>query len=101
MVLGKSFVMSQVALLQDVKFAYVRCCLKTVVDLSLSKMDLCVGAASSAVQPTPIASVAGNAELRGNQYFDITALVREVEDIHFLLHHRICHGLQIGSTEKR
>ena len=56
--------------------------LKIVVDLSSTRMNACVEAPSSAVQPAPIATIAGSVGLAGNQFFDVTALVQEVQDVY-------------------
>jgi len=64
-----------------VKLAYVSCPLKVVVDLAATKMDACVEAPDSAVQPAPTATIAGSVDLAGNQFFDVTALIQEVEEI--------------------
>ena len=77
---GARFVMSQVGFAQDVKLAYVSCPLKTVVDLSKTKMDPCIGASGSAVQPAPTATVAGSINLGTNQFFDVTALIQKIDE---------------------
>ena len=64
---GARFVMSKVGFVEDAKAAYVSCPLKSVVDLSKTKMDACVGASDSAVQPAPTATVAGSTDLGANQ----------------------------------
>ena len=71
---GARFVMSNVGFVEDAKAAYVSCPLKSVVDLSKTKMDTCIGASGSAVQPAPTATVAGSSDLGTNQFFDATAL---------------------------
>jgi len=73
--------MSKVAFLEDAKPGYVSCPIKHVVDLSKTKLDACIGASDSAVQPAPTATVAGSTTLGTNQFFDITALVQEVHEI--------------------
>ena len=78
---GARFVMSKVGFVEDAKAAYVSCPLKAVVDLSKTKMDACVGASDSAVQPAPTATVAGSTDLGANQFFDVTALIQEVNDV--------------------
>ena len=78
---GKRFVISDVCFVKDAKLAYVSCPLKVVVDLSSTKMDTCVDTPSSVVQPAPTATIAGSAALAGNQFFDVTALIQEVQDI--------------------
>ena len=78
---GRRFVMSKVNFVDDAKLAYVSCSLKIVVDLCLTKMDACVETISSVVQPVPTASIAGSADVEGNQFFDVTALVQEVSDV--------------------
>ena len=70
--------MSKVGFVDDAKVAYVSCPLKSVVDLSKTKMDACVGASDNAVQPAPTATVAGSSDLATNQFFDVTALIQEV-----------------------
>ena len=70
--------MSNVGFAEDAKLAYVSCPLKTVVDLSKTKMDPCIGASDSAVQPAPTATIAGSINLGTNQFFDVTALIQEV-----------------------
>ena len=67
--------------LEDAKLAYVSCPLKVVVDLSSTKMDICVQTPDSAVQPAPTATIAGSSNLAGNQFFDVTALIQEVQEI--------------------
>ena len=76
---GKRFVITKVGFVEDAKVKYVSPPLKNVVDLSSTKIDLCVDADCSDVQPTPQASVAGSSSLEGNQFFDVTALVNEVQ----------------------
>ena len=78
---GRRFVMSRVNFVDDAKLAYVSCSLKIVVDLCSTKMDACVETISSVVQPVPTASIAGSADVEGNQFFDVTALVQEVSDV--------------------
>ena len=78
---GGRFVMSKVAFAEDAKQQYVSAPIKHVVDLSKTKLDACIGAPDSAVQPAPTATVAGSSNLGTNQYFDVTALVQEVQDI--------------------
>ena len=78
---GRRFVISDVCFVKDAKLAYVSCPLKVVVDLSSTKMDTCVDTPSSVVQPAPTATIAGSAALAGNQFFDVTALIQEVQDI--------------------
>jgi len=78
---GTRFIISKVGFVEDVKLAYVSCALKIVVDLSSTKMDACVEAPCSAVQPAPTATIAGSIELAGNQFFDVTALIQEVQEI--------------------
>ena len=73
--------MSKVDFFEDAKLAYVSCPLKVVVDLSSTKMDACVDVPRSAVQPAPTATIAGSAGLAGNRFFDVTALVQEVQDV--------------------
>ena len=75
---GARFKMSKVAFVDDAKAAYVSCPLKNVVDLSNTKMELCIGAASSAVQLAPEATIAASSSLGTNQFFDVTGLVQEV-----------------------
>ena len=77
---GARFVMSNVGFAEDAKAAYVSCPLKTVVDLSKTKMDPCAEASGSAVQPAPTATVAGSVNLENNQFFDVTALIQEVHE---------------------
>jgi len=78
---GARFVMSNVGFVDDAKAAYVSCPLKSVVDLSKTKMEACVGASDSAVQPAPTATVAGSTDLGTNQFFDVTALIEEVKEV--------------------
>ena len=78
--LGARFVMSNVGFAEDAKAAYVSCPLKTVVDLSKTKMDPCAQASGSAVQPAPTATVAGSVNLDSNQFFDVTVLIQEVHE---------------------
>ena len=75
---GARFVMSNVGFTEDAKLAHVSCPLKTVVDLSKTKMDPCIGESNSAVQPAPTATIAGSINLGTNQFFDVTALIQEV-----------------------
>ena len=77
---GHRYIMSKVALVEDAKLAYVSCPVKHVVDISKTKLDLCVEAPHSAVQPAPTATIAGSIGLGGNQFFDIAALIQEVQD---------------------
>ena len=70
--------MSNVAFVEDANLSYVSCPLKIVVDLSKTKMDPCIGASDSAVQPAPTTTVAGSINLGTNQFFDVTALIQEV-----------------------
>ena len=77
---GARFVMSKVGLLEDAKAAYISCPLKKVVDLSKTKMDICIAPPESAVQPAPTATIAGSVGLGTNQFFDVTALIQEVHD---------------------
>ena len=78
---GGRFIMSKVGFVEDAKLAYVSCPLKVVVDLSSTKMDVCVQTPDSAVQPAPTATIAGSTNLAGNQFFDVTALIQEVQEI--------------------
>lgn len=78
---GRRFVMSRVNFVDDAKLAYVSCSLKWVVDLCSTKMDACVETSISVVQPVPTPSIAGSADVEGNQFFDVTALVQEVSDV--------------------
>jgi hypothetical protein len=78
---GTRFIMSKVGFVENAKLAYVSCPLKLVVDLSSTKMDACLTAPGSAVQPAPTATIAGSAGLAGNQFFDVTALIQEVQDV--------------------
>ena len=78
---GRRFVMSKVAFVEDAKLAYVSCSLKIVVDLFSTKMDPCVETSGSVVQPAPTATIAGSANVEGNQFFDVTALAQEVSDV--------------------
>ena len=73
--------MSNVGFVEDAKAAYVTCPLKSVLDLSKTKMDTCIGASGSAVQPAPTATVAGSTDLGTNQFFDVTALIQEVKEV--------------------
>ena len=77
---GARFVMSNVGFVEGAKAAYVSCPQKTVVDLSKTKMNPCIGASGSAVQPAPTATVAGSVNLESNQFFDVTALIQEVHE---------------------
>ena len=77
---GARFVMSNVGFAEDAKAAYVSCPLKTVVDMSKTKMDPCAEASGSAVQPAPTATVAGSVNLDSNQFFDVTVLIQEVHE---------------------
>ena len=78
---GARFVMSNVSFADDAKAAYVSSPLKTVVDLSKTTMEACVGESDSAVQPVPTATVAGSSGLGTNQFFDLTALIHEIKPI--------------------
>ena len=51
------------------------------MDLSKTKVEACVGASDSAVQPAPTATVAGSTDLGTNQFFDVTALIQEVKQV--------------------
>ena len=73
--------MSHVVFVDNAKTAYVSCPLKSVVDLSKTKMEACFGAPDSAVQPAPTATVAGSTDLGTNQFFDVTALIQEVKEV--------------------
>jgi len=77
---GARFIMSQVGFVDDAKAAYVSCPLKHVVDLSNTTMDICMGGADSAVQPAPEATIAASSSLGTNQFFDVTALIQEVQE---------------------
>jgi hypothetical protein len=77
---GAHFIMSRVGFVDDAKLAYVSCPLKTVVDLAKTKMDACIGTSSSAVQPAPMTTIAGSINLRNSQFFDITALIQEMDE---------------------
>ena len=77
---GTRYVMSKVVLVEDAKLAYVSCPVKHVVDLSKTKMDACIEAPNSAVQPAPTATIAGSIDLGSNQFFDVTALIQEVQE---------------------
>ena len=79
---GARFIMSKVGFVEDVKLAYVSCPLKIVVDLSSTKMDAFVEAPCGAVQPAPTATIAGSVHLAGNQFFDVTALIQDVSEVH-------------------
>ena len=98
---GKCFVMSKVGFVDNVKLAYVSCPLKVVVDLSSTTMDACVETPSSVVQPAPTATIAGSACLAGNQFFDVTALIQEVQDIKEHANNRSSFVVKIydGSTD--
>ena len=78
---GARFIMSKVGFVEDAKLAYVSCPLKVVVDLFSTKMDACVDAPDSAAQPAPTATIAGSVNLAGNQFFDVTSLIQEVQEI--------------------
>ena len=78
---GMRFTMSNVRFVEDAKLAYVSCSLKVVVDLSSTKMDACIEVPDSAAQPVPTATIAGSIDLSGNQFFDVTALIQEVQEI--------------------
>ena len=78
---GVRFIMSNVRFVEDAKLAYISCPVKVVVDLSATKMDTCLGAPASAVQPVPTPTIAGSIDLAGNQFFDVTALIQEVQEI--------------------
>ena len=87
---GVRYIMSNVRFVDDAKLAYVSCPLKVVVDLSSTTMDICIDYMLSAttmdflnigVQPAPTATIASSAGLAGNQFFDVTALIQEVQDI--------------------
>ena len=73
--------MSSVGFADNAKAAYVSCPLKPGVDLSMTKMEACVGASDSAAQPAPTATVAGSTDLGTNQFFDVTALIQEVTEV--------------------
>ena len=60
---GSRFIMSNVGFSHDVKLAYVSSPLKMVVVLSKTKMDACIAASGSAVQPAPTATIAGSLNL--------------------------------------
>ena len=73
--------MSKVCFAEDAKSRYISPPIKHVVDLSKTKLDACIEASDSAVQPAPTATVAGSTNLGTNQFFDVTALVQEVHEI--------------------
>ena len=101
---GAYFVMSKVSFVEDAKRAYVSCPFKDVVDLSGStKMDRCASNLNDAVQPTPTTTVAGSSALDGNQFFDITALVLEVEEVRQHPNNRSSFGVKIydGSLDAK
>ena len=77
---GNRFMMSKVSFVEDAKAAYVSSPLKNVVDLSNTTMEICVGGANSAVQPAPEATIAASSSLGTNQFFDVTALIQEVQE---------------------
>ena len=79
---GARFTMSKVGFDEKQKTRFISCPLKTVVDLSSTKLEAVLNIkGNNAVQPVPTATIAGSSELAGNQYFDVTALVTEVSDI--------------------
>ena len=78
---GALFAMSAVGFVEDAKAAYISCPLKRVVDLAKTKMDTCIAPPDGAVQPAPIASIAGSSNIGTNQFFDVTALILEVDSI--------------------
>ncbi len=77
---GTRFIMSKVGFVEDAKAAYVSCPLKQVVDLSNTTMETCMGGADSAVQPAPESTIAASSNLGTNQFFDVTALIQEVQE---------------------
>ena len=79
---GQRFMMSNVRFVDDPKIQYVSCPLKIVVDLATTRMEPCIEAPDGAVQPVPPASIASSIDLTGNQFFDVTALIQEVEEIY-------------------
>ena len=61
--------------------SYASCPLQIVVDLSSTRMDACVEKPASAVQPAPTATIAGSTDFADNQFFDVTGLIQEVQEI--------------------
>ena len=92
---GKRFVMSNVGFVDNAKLEYVSCPLKVVVDLGSTTFDACVERPSSVVQPAPTATIAGSAGLAGNQFFDVTALIQETQDIKEHANNRSSFGVMI------
>ena len=78
---GARFIMSNVVFVEDAKVAYISCPLKIVLDMSKTKIDPVAEASDSAVQPAPIATVAGSVNLATNQFFDLTVLIQEVHEV--------------------
>ena len=78
---GNRFIMSNVGFVEDAKLAYVSSPLKIVVDLSSTRMDACVEKPASATQPAPTAAIAGSTDLADNQFFDVTGLIQEVQEV--------------------
>ena len=95
---GVRYIMSNVCFIDEAKLAYVSCPLKVVVDLTVTKMDTVLypnfhtvphsDFRNSVLQPAPTATIADSAGLAGNQCFDVTALIQEVQDIRRHAHNR-------------
>ena len=99
---GKKFVFSKVKLMDDQKTKYISCPIKTVVDLGSTIIDECVEGQSSAVQPAPQGLIATSEELQSDQFFDITALVHNVDETKDATNNRsfFTVGLYDGSLDK-
>ena len=99
---NRRLVISRVSFADDAKLQYVSCPLKLVVDLCSTKLDAVVNAPSSVVQPAPKNTVAGCAELTGNQFFDLIALIHEVLPVREHANNRSSFVLKIydGSLDR-
>ena len=77
---GSILVFEQIGFGDSVKAQYLTASKREVINLASTKASPSLGsiAEASAVQPCPTGSVADKVELKQNQYFDLTALVKEV-----------------------
>ena len=78
---GKRFIMSQVSFVQTSRPAVVSCPLKLIVDLSRTTMVSCADTPDKNVQPAPTATIASSTSFVDRQFFDVTAVVQEVQAI--------------------
>jgi len=75
---GGTFVMSKVVFVDNAKQQYNNAPMKVVVDLGATRMEAVVASTQvpSAVQPAPTTTVSKCSELKRDQFFDVTALVK-------------------------